>query len=160
MLFSYLNSLWLFEIGIVFWLWTIACLLCLGLAILNRYSIVCSQANMLLVGIMLQFRKTTYHIYSSISRIFLYQNIAQKVRCDLYRNIWSTLNAIQNFFEMFSCYCFLCYRLFIQSLYLSPIRMIHITLHHLSPSWDVPEVNWDYFRTVTAGMTSMFFNFL
>ena len=28
----------------------------------------------------------TYYIFSSISHIFLYQNIAQKVRCDLYMN--------------------------------------------------------------------------
>ena len=49
---------------------------------------------------------------------------------------------------------------FIRSHYLSPIHISHITLHHLSPSWDVPEVNWDYLRTVTAVMTSMFFNFL
>ena len=52
-----------------------------------------------------------YRIYSSISCIFLYQNIAQKVRCDLYTDIWSALHEIQNFSEMFSCYCFLRYRL-------------------------------------------------
>ena len=34
----------------------------------------------------LDHSKTNYRIYSSISRIFLYQNIAQKVRCDLHRN--------------------------------------------------------------------------
>ena len=48
--------------------------------------------------------------------------------------------------------------LFIWSHYLSPIHMSHITLHHLPPSWNVPEVNWDCLRTVTAVMTSMFFN--
>ena len=47
---------------------------------------------------------------------------------------------------------------FIRSRYLSPIHMSHIALHHLPPSWDVPKVNWDNFRTVTAVMTSMFFN--
>ena len=42
-----------------------------------------------------------YRIYSSISRIFLYQNITQKVRCDLYTNTWSALYAIQNFLRCF-----------------------------------------------------------
>ena len=44
------------------------------------------------------------------------------------------------------------------------MRASHVTLHHLSPSWDadedVPEVNRDYLRTVTAVMTLMVFNFL
>ena len=48
---------------------------------------------------------------------------------------------------------------FIRSPYLSPIHMSHITLHHLPPSWDVPEVNWDYFRTVTAVMIQCFLIF-
>ena len=45
-----------------------------------------------------------YHIYLSISNIFLYQNIAQKVRCDFYTNILRASNAIQKFFEVFPCY--------------------------------------------------------
>ena len=36
-----------------------------------------------------------YRIYLSISRIFLYQDITQKVGCDLYRNTWSALYAIK-----------------------------------------------------------------
>ena len=42
--------------------------------------------------------------------------------------------------------------------------MSQVKLHHLSLSRDadkdVPEVDWDYLRTVTAVMTVMVFNFL
>ena len=55
--------------------------------------------------------RNDYRIYSNISRIFLFENIAKKVMCDLYTNISSALYATQNFFEIFSCYCFLWYRL-------------------------------------------------
>ena len=107
---------------------------------------------------------TIYRIYSSISHIFLFQNIAKKVMCDLYTNISSALYATQNFSEIFSCYCFLCYRLsYDRVTYRLSTR---VTLHciFLPPSWDadedVPEVSWDYSRTVTAVMTSIVFNFL
>ena len=40
----------------------------------------------------------------------------------------------------------------------------HESCSYLPPSWDadedVPEVNWEYLRTVTAVTTSMVFNFL
>ena len=47
-----------------------------------------------------------YRIYSSISRIFLYQNITQKIRCDLYMNTWSALYAVQNFLRCFQAMYF------------------------------------------------------
>ena len=49
----------------------------------------------------LAWKEHIYRIYSSISRIFLYQNITQKVRCDLYTNTWSALYAVQNFLRCF-----------------------------------------------------------
>ena len=129
-----------------------------------------------------------YRIYSSISRIFLYQNITQKIRCDLYTNTWSALYAVQNFLRCFFAmyfyavsfrmiiiitYCLLCeQRCFFNaatffsrsntfSYHLSTqVTMGCITWHPHEHWWGCSRGKQGYLKTVAAVMTLLVFNFL
>ena len=129
----------------------------------------------------------TYRIYLSISCIFLYQNITQKVRCDLYMNTWSALYAVQNFFRCFLAMHFyaVSFRMIISliafyassaalltlppffsrsntfSYYLSTqVTMGCITCHPHGRWWGCSRGKQGYLKTVAAVMTLLVFNFL
>ena len=110
----------------------------------------------------------------------MYQNITQKVRCDLYANTWSALYAIQNFLKYFLAIDFYAVSFHtiisliafhassVALLMLSPF--FHVLTHfwfsyHLSATligcwWGCSRGKQGYLKTVTAVMTSMVFNFL